>query len=326
MSHNIKIVDDNNSTTPAKARWKLLSSVISSLNADSLVTLNKFSKRNHQGFDLFPKTKLDQSPLSLDDVNKKVIDVTLEKTLTNSEIYTDKDKHTQKDHYEWYSYDLGGNDYINVRIKFPYYCDMKSSLYSKYSGFLYTGNICVWPAEEVLAYYSINNSHLFRNKNVCEIGGGMCALAGLFVATKCQPSSVTLTDANSKLSSANLCAMQMIWNCNTHYDKTYDVVLCADCTFDKQIHLHLLHVIRSILKKPSKDNPDGSLFLLCAPQRGGSLQEFISLLEAQGDFHVKLLERYDDCVWEVHQQSITENSVHYVPDIHYPLIVQAYWR
>ncbi|CAG8553012.1 11583_t:CDS:2 [Racocetra fulgida] len=205
MSHNIKIVDDNNSTTPAKARWKLLSSVISSLNADSLVTLNKFSKRNHQGFDLFPKTKLDQSPLSLDDVNKKVINVTLEKTLTNSEIYTDKDKHTQKDHYEWYSYDLGG---------------------------------------------------------------GMCALAGLFVATKCQPSSVTLTD----------------------------------------------------------DNPDGSLFLLCAPQRGGSLQEFISLLEAQGDFHVKLLERYDDCVWEVHQQSITENSVHYVPDIHYPLIVQAYWR
>ncbi|CAG8461742.1 7036_t:CDS:2 [Cetraspora pellucida] len=318
MSHNIKIVDDN-SITPAKARWKLLSSVISSLNSDSLVTLNKFSKRNHQGFNLFPKIKLDQSPLALDDVNKKVIDVALMKTLTNSEICIDKDKHTQKDHYEWYSYDLGDNDYINIRIKIPYYCDMKNSLYSKYSGFLSTGNICVWPAEEVLAYYSLNNSHLFRNKTVCEIGGGMCALAGLFVATKCQPSSVTLTDAN-------LCTMQMIWDRNIHYDKTYDVVLCADCTFDKQIHLHLLHVIRSILKKPSKNNPYKSLFLLCAPQRGGSLQEFISLLEIQGDFHVKLLERYDDFVLKVHQQSITENPVHYIPDTHYPLIVQAYWR
>ncbi|CAG8823372.1 20101_t:CDS:2, partial [Dentiscutata erythropus] len=119
------------------------------------------------------------------------------------------------------------------------------------------------------------------------------------------------------MSSTDLRAKQMIWDCDTHYDIT---------TFDKQTHSHLLHVIRSILKKPPKNNPEECLFLLCAPKRGDSLQEFISLLEAQGDFHVKLLERYDDFIWKAHQQNIAENSEHYAPDTHYPLIMQAYWR
>ncbi|CAG8444269.1 14798_t:CDS:2, partial [Dentiscutata erythropus] len=185
----LNTTDDNNSITPAKARWKLLSSIISSHDTNSLVIPTKFSKRNHQGFNLFSKTKLDHSPLNDAD---KVENVTLEKkTLTNSEICLDK--HTPKEHNEWYSYYLDDNDCINIRIKIPNYYDVKNSLYSKYSGFLSTGNICVWPAEEVLAYYSLNNLHIFKNKNVCEIGGGMCALAGLFIAAKCQPSSVTLT-------------------------------------------------------------------------------------------------------------------------------------
>ncbi|KAF0468363.1 Calmodulin-lysine N-methyltransferase [Gigaspora margarita] len=335
----LNTTDNDNSITPAKARWKLLSSIISSSDTNSLVIPTKFSKRNHQGFNLFSKIKLDHSLLDKVNNDNKVENVTLEKkTLTNSEIRLDNP--TSKECHEWYSYYLDDNDCINIRIKIPNYYDMKNNLYSKYSGFLSTGNICVWPAEEVLAYYSLNNSHIFKNKNVCEIGGGMCALAGLFIAARCQPLSVTLTDgnpdciqniqyilnANPKLSSTDLCGKQMIWDCDTHYDITYDVVICADCTFDKQMHSHLLHVIRSILKKPSKNNPEECLFLLCAPQRGDSLQEFISLLKSQGDFNVKLLERYDDFVWKAHQQNIAENSEHYVPDTHYPLIMQAYWR
>ena len=31
---------------------------------------------------------------------------------------------------------------------------------------------------------------------MCELGGGMCALAGLIIAAKCHPQSVTLTDGN----------------------------------------------------------------------------------------------------------------------------------
>ncbi|CAG8764218.1 41761_t:CDS:2 [Gigaspora margarita] len=271
----LNTTDNDNSITPAKARWKLLSSIISSSDTNSLVIPTKFSKRNHQGFNLFSKIKLDHSPLDKVNNDDNVENVTLEKkTLTNSEIRLDNP--TSKERHEWYSYYLDDNDCINIRIKLPNYYDMKNNLYSKYSGFLSTGNICVWPAEE--------------------------------------------------LSSTDLCAKQMIWDCDTHYDITYDVVICADCTFDKQMHSHLLHVIRSILKKPSKNNPEECLFLLCAPQRGDSLQEFISLLKSQGDFNVKLLERYNNFVWKAHQQNIAENSEHYVPDTHYPLIMQAYWR
>ncbi|CAG8809182.1 28188_t:CDS:1, partial [Dentiscutata erythropus] len=72
----LNTTDNNNSVTPAKARWKLLFSIISSYDTNSLVIPTKFFKRNHQGFNLFSKTKLDHSPL--DDVNK-VENVTLEK-------------------------------------------------------------------------------------------------------------------------------------------------------------------------------------------------------------------------------------------------------
>lgn len=55
----------------------------------------------------------------------------------------------------------------------------------------------VWPSEEVLAHYCLNNRHLFDEKSVLELGGGMTCLASLAVASSgARPAVITCTDGN----------------------------------------------------------------------------------------------------------------------------------
>lgn len=67
---------------------------------------------------------------------------------------------------------------------------------SELIGFNNTGNVCVWPSEECLAYYLLRNRGLCRNRNILELGGGMSCLAGVLATKYCNPSAVTLTDGN----------------------------------------------------------------------------------------------------------------------------------
>lgn len=49
-------------------------------------------------------------------------------------------------------------------------------------GYDKTGRICIWPAEQVLAYWCLKSSNLFEGKTIIEIGGGFHCLAGLALA------------------------------------------------------------------------------------------------------------------------------------------------
>ena len=70
-------------------------------------------------------------------------------------------------------------------------------------GFNNTGNVCVWPAEETLAIYCLENKELFQAKKVLELGAGMTGMAGMILAKLTDMTSIRITDGN-ELSVANL--------------------------------------------------------------------------------------------------------------------------
>ena len=93
----------------------------------------------------------------------------------------------------WYEYStVIDNELFDVQIRKI----NKSFTANELIGFNNTGNVCVWPSEECLAYYLLQNRSICRNKMVLELGGGMSSLAGVLVAKYCNPSGVTLTDGN----------------------------------------------------------------------------------------------------------------------------------
>jgi len=80
--------------------------------------------------------------------------------------------------YEWFTISvptIESTDSVKVRFyKGP--IGLKDMM-----GFNNTGNVCLWPSEEIMTYFCIKNSAIFDNKSVCELGGGMTSLAGLMV-------------------------------------------------------------------------------------------------------------------------------------------------
>ncbi|EAY89222.1 hypothetical protein OsI_10718 [Oryza sativa Indica Group] len=61
-----------------------------------------------------------------------------------------------------------------------------------------TGLVCCWPSEEVLAYYCINHSDMFRSKKVLELGSGY-GLAGLAIAASTDADEVVISDGNPQV-------------------------------------------------------------------------------------------------------------------------------
>ncbi|XP_003742461.1 calmodulin-lysine N-methyltransferase [Galendromus occidentalis] len=195
-------------------------------------------------------------------------------------------------------------------------------------GFNNTGNICIWPSEEVMAYYVMKNKELFHCKHILELGGGMTCLAGFTVAAAARASEVFLTDGNQrcvsnveKILEAN---KGKFGNCSIHIrrlrwdeendmndlQQRFDVILIADCLYFEESRRALVQTIWNVLKK------DGMAVIL-APARGNTFQDFVRL-SAEVGFETDLIMAYDTCVWELHSRYLKEKPELYDANLHYP--------
>ncbi|XP_055597160.1 calmodulin-lysine N-methyltransferase [Uranotaenia lowii] len=204
---------------------------------------------------------------------------------------------------------------------------------SELIGFNNTGNICVWPSEEALAYYILSRLDIFENSNVLELGGGMTCLAGLVLAKYGSPAFVHVTDGN-ELSMENVrkslalnkfnCTIKtsvLKWetisndqNANHPERSRYQFILSADCLFFDESRSHLIETIWICLANEG-------VALVTAPRRGQTLSHFLNECVARG-FYYDLLHCYDPSIWKKHLELVKTDG--YDEDVHYPVLVKLY--
>ncbi|XP_069394764.1 calmodulin-lysine N-methyltransferase isoform X1 [Paralichthys olivaceus] len=282
----------------AKARWTLLRQVLRQSQADS-PEVKQASVRRFATFNLFSRKRL---------VTQDPSDTSDDQWVEYRSVYFPEYSALLRDNLG----PLRVNEVLN--------------------SFDNTGNVCVWPSEEVMAHYCLQKRHTFRGA-VCELGGGMTCLAGLMVAICADVEEVLLSDGNEKsiqnvrrlvektrqagkFGSSHVSASVLRWDSESDISALeghFDIIMCADCLFLDQYRASLVDAIRRLLQ------PNG-MALVLAPLRGETLRLFCQLAQQAG-LCVSQHQQYDAQVWEVHLKMQREGKEAYDENIHYPLLL-----
>lgn len=158
----------------------------------------------------------------------------------------------------------------------------KDDLYKFYSESIdNTGNLRIWPSEEVMVIFCLINRDMFKDKVVLELGAGFSGLSGIILARQ-ECKGVVLTDGNSiavdglkkniELNGVgHKCSAEvLVWDRNNKDDRKYDIILMCDCLFFKNYHWDLAYTIKNMLKQ------NGICLSICPP-RGKTKDMFLEI-------------------------------------------------
>lgn len=219
------------------------------------------------------------------------------------------------------------------------------------AGFDNSGNVRIWPCEELLTYlvtFGVLKDKV-ENKVVLEIGAGMTALAGLTLAylnacrrlyltdgnRRCVKNIDTIVDRNFEriVEPAKQCAttstkltlaketvhvQQLRWGIVSDYQHLrgkIEVIIGADILFVSHSHADLLNTIDALLVEQA-----GSAFLL-APRRGNTLQEWIDLVRKDGRFSINMFESFCTRFASIYQELYKQNPHGWNHDAYFPFLL-----
>jgi len=196
------------------------------------------------------------------------------------------------------------------------------------NGFNNTGNVCVWPSEEVMAFYCMQHLGDFKGQNICELGGGMTCLAGVALGLYSEANSIELSDGNEEsvdnlndifkknnFGETRISSSLIRWGSARVEEKKrslFDTVICADCLFFDEGREDLSQLVFDLLKP-------GGTALMFAPSRNGTFQIFADLASKQ--FQVKVTKEYDNCIWNMHNGLLSTKDASYDESLHFPIMM-----
>jgi calmodulin-lysine N-methyltransferase len=300
------MLKSSNGSKQVNARWRLLRGLVRNQLAEAEAKSASASVRRFQGYSLLART----TETCAEEPGVVRVTYTLPAALEALAHADDGSADTHSASVVEGKASTAPSRTVSVRVRAAASTSLKDMLVAEETKVDNTGNVCVWPSEECLAWYVATRAHAFEGKCVYELGAGMTGLAAVVLAgvldqrksdggngkhtkewdaEEASASSVLadstffVSDGNPtavKLLERNLAAQPSAKQMHAHtlkWTRDYkhtgplaDFVLVSDCLFFKAYHADLVHVLRSMLKHTKE-----ARVVILGPKRGDTMALFL---------------------------------------------------